>query len=526
MSRKPPPQFIRGQEMLIGELLSNTAARLPDKAAIVMGGFSQTYAELDRAANQFAQALLREGMGKGHNIAIYSLNQPNYASIYFGTARSGALLAHLSTRFSSDELRHVIVGTDIEAIFVGARLAEMLVEIGDDLPGLKRIVVIGGDAPSGTESLSDFIGDAPSAPPNVDLSDDDAFAITYTGGTTGFPKGVVASHQSRVIGCQRAAREFGILEDDVFCCSTPLFHIAGLFVWFQTGILIGNTLVLMPNWDADEFMYLVEEEGVTASFMIPTQIKGIISHPNFSADRLKGWRYGNFGGAPMPVAQMENMLDVLPDVIWVEQYGQSESGNLTVRPPEFCRAKMASAGRAFQDLEMAIFDADDNPLPPGEIGELVTRGTHVMIGYYKNPEQTAETINGDGWIKTGDVGYIDADGFLFLVDRSKDLIISGGENIYPSEIENVLYRHAAVQECAVFGIPDEYWGELPAAHIVLEAGQKAGEDELMEFCIERLARHKRPRMIKFVEELPKTAVGKIQKNIIREQYWAGTERTI
>ena len=213
-------------------------------------------------------------------------------------------------------------------------------------------------------------------------------------------------------------------------------------------------------------------------------------------------------------------------MIWVEQYGQSESGNLTVRPPEFCRAKMASAGRAFQDLEMAIFDADDNPLPPGEIGELVTRGTHVMIGYYKNPEQTAETINGDGWIKTGDVGYIDADGFLFLVDRTKDLIISGGENIYPSEIENVLYRHAAVQECAVFGIPDEYWGELPAAHIVLEAGQKAGEDELMEFCIERLARHKRPRMIKFVEELPKTAVGKIQKNIIREQYWAGTERTI
>ena len=512
--------------MLIGEILSNTAARLPHKPAIVMGGYSQSYGELDRAANRFAQALLREGLGKGHNIAIYSLNQPNYASIYFGAARSGVLLAHLSARFSSDELRHVIAGTDIEAIFVGARLADMIKDIQGDLPGLKRIIVIGGEAPPGTESLLDFIGDAPDGAPDVALNDEDAFAITYTGGTTGFPKGVVAGHQSRVIGCLRAEREFGILEDDVLCCSTPLFHIAGLFVWFQTGILIGNTLVLMPAWDAEEFMHLVEEEGVTASFMIPTQIKGIISHPNFSAERLQGWRYGNFGGAPNPVAQMEKMLEVLPDVIWVEQYGQSESGNLTVRPPEFCRAKMASAGRAFEDLEMAIFDAGDKPVAPGEIGELVTRGEHVMIGYYKNPEETAAVINGDGWIRTGDVGYIDEDGFLFLVDRSKDLIFSGGENIYPSEIENVLYSHAAVNECAVFGIPDDYWGELPAAHVVLEARQNVGEQELMDFCTERLARYKRPRMIRFVEALPKTAVGKIQKNMIREEYWAATDRTI
>ncbi|MBT5179565.1 MAG: AMP-binding protein, partial [Rhodospirillaceae bacterium] len=326
--------------------------------------------------------------------------------------------------------------------------------------------------------------------------------------------------------CLRAEREFGLTEDDVFCCSTPLFHIAGLFVWFQTGVLIGNTLVLMPAWDAEEFMRLVEEDGVTASFMIPTQINGIISHPNFAAERLKGWRYGNFGGAPNPVAQMQKMLDVLPYVIWVEQYGQSESGNLTVRPPEFCAAKMASAGRAFADLDMAIFDADDNPLPPGEVGELVTRGVHVMIGYYKNAEATKAAINSDGWIRTGDVGYIDEDGFLFLVDRSKDMIISGGENIYPSEIENALYSHAAVNECAVFGIPDDYWGELPAAHVVLEDGESVDEEALMDFCIERLARHKRPRMIKFVEELPKTAVGKIQKNIIRAHYWAGTERTI
>ncbi|MBT3884023.1 MAG: AMP-binding protein [Rhodospirillaceae bacterium] len=516
----------RDQGMLIGEILANTAARVPDKPAIVAGEFSQTYGELDRTANRFAQALISTGLGKGHNIGIYSPNKPDYPVIYFGAARSGAILAHLSARFSLGELQNVIDSTDIEAIFVDAGLAGNLMDIWGDLPGLKRIIAIGGAAPEGTESLAGFIGDAPDTPPDVALTDDEAFAITYTGGTTGFPKGVVAGHQSRVIGCLRAEREFGLTEDDVFCCSTPLFHIAGLFVWFQTGVLIGNTLVLMPAWDAEEFMRLVEEDGVTASFMIPTQINGIISHPNFAAERLKGWRYGNFGGAPNPVAQMQKMLDVLPYVIWVEQYGQSESGNLTVRPPEFCAAKMASAGRAFADLDMAIFDADDNPLPPGEVGELVTRGVHVMIGYYKNAEATKAAINSDGWIRTGDVGYIDEDGFLFLVDRSKDMIISGGENIYPSEIENALYSHAAVNECAVFGIPDDYWGELPAAHVVLEDGESVDEEALMDFCIERLARHKRPRMIKFVEELPKTAVGKIQKNIIRAHYWAGTERTI
>ncbi|NQV57496.1 MAG: AMP-binding protein [Rhodospirillales bacterium] len=512
--------------MLIGELLSETAERLPDKRAIVLGGFTQTYRELDLAANRFANALINEGLGKGHNIAILSPNQPDYPALYFGAARSGAVLGHMSVRLSAEEQKKIIIATDIEAIFVYFNLAKTLMEISDDMPGLKRIIVFGGAAPAGAETLDEFIGAASEAAPDVLLSEDDAFAITYTGGTTGFPKGVVASHASRVIGCLRAEREFQIQAGDVFCCSTPLFHIAGLFVWFQTGIRMGNTLVLMPHWDAEEFMRLVEEEGVTASFMIPTQINGVISHPNFSANRLKGWRYGNFGGAPNPVAQMEKMMEVLPHVTWVEQYGQSESGNLTVRPPEFCRSKIASAGRAFKDLEMAIFDDKDKPLPVGETGELVTRGVHLMAGYYKSPELTAEVMTEDGWIRTGDVGYLDEDGFLYLVDRSKDVIISGGENIYPMEIENVLYKHPAVNECAVFGIPDDYWGELPAAHVVLEAKIHATVKELSDFVAAKIARHKRPRMIKFVRYLPKTAVGKIQKNAIRDEYWKGRDRKI
>jgi len=512
--------------MLIGEILSTSAQRLPNKTAIRLGDNQQTFAELDRAADQFAQSLVKAGYVKGHNIAVFSGNQFDYPTIFFGAARSGAVLAHLSARFSLEEVKRVINDTDIEAIFVHVDLADTLVQIRDAVPNLKRIIVFGGDAPGGFETLEAFIGDAPAISPGVAISPEDAFSIVYSGGTTGFPKGIVASHQSRVIGSVRAQREFGLLDDDVFCCSTPLFHIAGLFVWFQTGILNGNTCVLMPRWDAEEFMRLVEEDGVTASFMIPTQINGVISHPNFSAGRLKGWRYGNFGGAPNPVAQLEKMVDVLPDVIWIEQYGQSESGNLTVRPPEFCLSKAASAGRAFQDVDMEILGPDGSLLPAGETGELVTRGVHQMTGYYKNPEETAKVFTADGWLKTGDVGYLDEDGFLFLVDRSKDMIISGGENVYPSEIESTLYQHPAVNECAVFGVPDDYWGELPAAHVVLEAGAALKEEELIDFCLERLARHKRPRLIKFVDQLPKTVVGKIQKSRIREEYWRDTGRTL
>jgi acyl-CoA synthetase (AMP-forming)/AMP-acid ligase II len=310
------------------------------------------------------------------------------------------------------------------------------------------------------------------------------------------------------------------------CCSTPLFHIAGLFVWFQTSIKMGCTCVMMAAWNPDEFIDMVEHKGVTAAFLVPTQINSVISHPEFSKERLINWRYCNYGGGPTSVAQLERMLNGLPDMVWQEQYGQTESGNLTVRPPDFNRSKSNSVGRAFSDVEIAIFDLDDNPLTAGEPGEIVTRGVNKMMEYYKDPQQTKDAFTEDGWLKTGDVGYLDEDGFLFLVDRSKEMIISGGENVYPTEIEDALYSHEAVNECAVFGIPDDHWGELPAAHVVLEAGKSIAEDELIDYCAAKIARHKRPRLIKFVDSLPKTAVGKIQKNVIKEAYWKDRDRSI
>ncbi len=507
--------------MLIGDLLTEGTARNPDNTAIVAGDQQLSYRKLDEAANRIANALIAQGYGKGHNVAILSTNQLDYGTIFFGTARSGGILAHLSARFSDDELSHVVSKSDIELIFVQAPLLENLNRVSGDLPDGIRIVVFDGDSEGNAESIEKFLGDASSDAPSVDITDSDPFAITFTGGTTGFPKCVLVNHASRVICAVRAQREYDVKHGDVLCCSTPLFHIAGLFVWFMTGIKMGNTCHMMKAWDAAEFIDWVENKGVSSAFLVPTQINSVISHEDFTPERVKNLRYVNYGGSPTSTAQLERMLEILPNVIWEDQYGQSEAGNMTIRPLEFIRSKSKSVGRPFQDIEMAALDAGGKVLPTGEPGEISTRGVNVMMGYYKDPEKTAESMTEDGWLKTGDVGYFDEDGFVFLVDRSKEMIISGGENVFPTEIEGALYQHEAVNECAVFGIPDEHWGELPAAHVVLESGATVGEQELIDFCAEKIARFKRPRMIKFVDSLPKTAVGKIQKTVIKEEYWRG-----
>ena len=514
--------------MLIGDLLKNSADIYPDKPAIISGEQIASYKELDKVANKIANAIIDQDLPKNLNLAILSANQFEYPAIYFGAARSGKILAHLSSRFTNDELLQVINKTDIALIFVHVDLLENLLSIRKTVPNLSNIIYFGSYRPKSknVSSLKDFVVGAPSDEPEVVIKETDAFAITYTGGTTGFPKGVVVNHASRIIGSIRAEREFDIKASDINCCSTPLFHIAGLFVWFQTCIKMGCTCIFLPRWSPEDFVDLVETCGVTGAFLVPTQINSVLNHPDFSVERLKNWRYCSHGGAPTSTAQLELMLKKLPDVIWEEQYGQSEAGNLTVRPELFTLKKAASVGRAFSDLELVIIDQNEIKLPTGISGEVVTKGTHTMMRYYNEPDQTKEVFTSDGWLKTGDIGYIDADGFLFLVDRSKDIIISGGENIYPTEIENALYSHPDVRECAVFGIPDDHWGELPAAHVIVKEGKNISKSELEAHCATKISRHKRPRLIKFVTSLPKTVVGKIQKNIIREQYWLERDRSI
>jgi acyl-CoA synthetase (AMP-forming)/AMP-acid ligase II len=518
--------------MLTGDILRVAASRVPDKIMLVGQGHRWSFAEADAKTNQFANALIAAGLASGARVAIMSSNRPEYALSYFGIARSGHVSAHVSFRSSVEEAAFVLNLVEAELIIFESRFAGLVDEARESVASLSRFVFL--DDGSGSEqnvtgavSFPDFINSHPESSPVVEIQEDDPVAITFTGGTTGFPKAVLVNHKARSATAYAAAIDFDIDERDVVLCATPLFHTAGLFVWFVNAVMMGARAVMQSAWDPVEFLDTVDREKVTAAFLVPSQLNDLVSHPEFSTAKLGTLRKMGFAGAPMSKALFERIQDALPDVEFTENYGQSEVCPITIRRPWHPREKMGSVGRPAFNVEIEVSDSSGNILPRGEVGEVIVRSEQAFTEYYNDPEQTARAFrNRDGWIWTGDVGQIDEDGFLTLVDRAKDMLVSGGENIYPAELENVLYKHDAVAECAVFGIPHEQWGEVPAAHVVLVSDCDCTEQQLIDFCAAKVARFKRPRLVKFVDSLPKTAVGKIQKVVLREAYWTDRDKNI
>jgi len=518
--------------MLTGDFLRDSATGAPDRVALIGRGQRLTYAQFDEQANRLANALLDLRLEKGAKVAIMSTNCPEYAIAYFAIARTPYVSAHCSTRSIANELIYVLNKIEAEVLFLESRFAPVIAAVLPDLDKPIRLILF--DRPNAQEiqldeamHIDQFISGKPADPPTVALDENDAFAITLTGGTTGLPKAVLVSHKARCASAVAAARDFGLDESDIVVASTPLFHTAGLFVWFGTAVMLGTSVVLPEAWDPVEFMRLVAQEKITAAFLVPSQLNDLVTHPEFSATPLKTLCNIGYAGAPMGRALSERIRAALPHVAFTENYGQSEACPITIRCERHGDGKLETVGRAASNAEIAIVDQEGKLLPTREIGDIVTRGDQLFDGYFNDPEETAKAFRlSDGWLLTGDVGFLDEDGFLTLVERSKDMLVSGGENVYPAEIENALYQHEAVVECAVFGIPDDRWGEVPAAHVVLSADATVSEDELIDFCASKIARFKRPRVVKFVDSLPKTPVGKIQKNELREPYWAGQEKKI
>jgi acyl-CoA synthetase (AMP-forming)/AMP-acid ligase II len=316
-------------------------------------------------------------------------------------------------------------------------------------------------------------------------------------------------------------------ERDVVAIVTPLFHVAALNIMFQPAILVGATCVFVTPWSVDGFMSACEREGITAAFMVPTQANMLVSHAGFDAARLRTWRKLSFAGAPMPDWVQRELKAKLPDLALTQIYGQSEVGVLTSLRDWNLPQKLGSIGRQAFNVDVALFRTDGVEAAPGEPGEIASRGDNVMMAYYNEPEQTAAVFRlGGGWLLTGDVGVRDQDGFISLIDRAKDMLISGGENVYPKEIEDVIYGLDAVAECAVFGIPDDKWGEVPAAFVQLKPGATLQTEAVVARCQQQLAEFKRPRVVRIVQEFPKTPIGKIQKNLLREPFWQGKTRKI
>jgi len=507
--------------MLTGDMLRRSAERFPRKPAILWEDKSLSYRDLDRAANRMANTLLSLGYGKGSKVGILSRNRIEYGVAFFGVARSGAVVVNVSVLYAPEELAYVLAKADVEILFYEDRFAEKVEAVRDALPKLQDAICIGGDA----DAFQAFFANASNDYPDVEMNEDDPFCMTYTGGTTGRPKGVLVSHRNRVVTAHSVMMEEAIDERDVVAIVTPLFHVAALNIMFQPAILAGATTCLLSKWGTDDFAAMAKRHGVTAGFMVPTQVSMVVSDPQFDASNFVTWKKLSFAGAPMPDWVQKEMMKLLPEVNMTQIYGQSEMGVLTALPYWHLSNKLGTVGRQAYNVDVAVIDKDGQPVAPGEVGEIVSRGANVMLEYYNEPEQTAAFWK-HGWAHTGDVGTIDEDGFITLVDRSKDMIISGGENIYPKEIENAIYEHEAVSECAVFGVPDDKWGEVPVAYVLLKIEGTATEEDLVEHCAERLARFKRPRFVKFVTEFPKTPIGKIQKNVLREPYWKDREKKI
>lgn len=512
--------------MLIGEILTHTAARLPDKVAVIDGDRRLSFSELDRAADRFAGALAAAGLARGARIAILAPNIVEYPVVVFGAARAGVIACMISPRSTAADVAYMLNKTGVELLVFAGDLRPLVDAARGDARALRHLVVI-GDGNGEAVPFNAFLGTGSGTPPAVTLAENDPVAMTFTGGTTGFPKAVLVTHRNRVTACAICREQFGLTGEDIGIVAAPLFHAVGQFIWFQTLVMLGCTQVMLPRWDVAAFCDMVERHRATATLMVPTQLRDLLGHPQSSPARLASLRHISYAGAPMALALFDRLTEALPQVEFVEHYGQSETGPLTIRRGSHPHDKRGTVGRAVAGLGLKIVDRDGREVAIGQVGELITRGGHVFTGYWDDPDQTAAAFkNGDGWLWTGDLGVSDDEGFITLVDRSKDMIVSGAENIYPTEIERALSSHPAVAECAVFGIPDDKWGEVPAAHVVLRPGHQATAEDLIAHVVGIVARFKRPRRIEFVERLPKTPVGKVQKSQLRAPYWQGRARQI
>lgn len=509
--------------MLTGDMLRRSAERFPSKPAVLWQGASLSYEDLNSDANRLANALLAQGLNKGAKVGIISRNRPEYATAFFGVARSGGVLVNISVLYAADELQFVLARADVEVLLIEDIFLDKLAAIRDQLPKLRSIYVIGSKG--GADSLDGLLATGSADYPTIAIDEDDPFCMTYTGGTTGRPKGVLCSHRNRMITAHTVAVEEAIDELDIVGIVTPMFHVAALNIMFQPAMLVGASVTLLSKWNVADFAAMARDTGMTAAFMVPTQAAMMVSAPDFDAANFASFEKLSFAGAPMPDWVQRDLMKKLPALKMTQIYGQSEVGVLTSLRHWYLPEKLSSIGRQAFNVDVALVDPEGKPVKPGEIGEIVSRGENVMLEYYNEPEQTKAFFR-HGWGWTGDVGTIDELGFITLVDRSKDMIISGGENVYPKEIENVIYELPAVAECAVFGIPDDKWGEVPAAYVLLKSGEALAEDALVEHCAAHLARFKRPRVVKFVDAFPKTPIGKIQKNVLREPYWKNREKKI
>lgn len=504
---------------LIGEIVSRISDTRAHAPALIDTDRTYSYRTYDQDANRFARAAtgVPAAAKRGPVMAIMCRNSIEYAIAYLGMARTKGLLVHISPRATTDEVAQIFAQTDPDILVADAPSLTICERAG--LPA--RIIRLSIDAePSQKhQKFADFFTHLPSDPLGLTIDPDQPFAINYTGGTTGQPKGSVSSHRARAVSAMASALDFGLTATDIAAVTTPMCHAAGLFTWFQPVLYAGGACVPIPRWNASDFVHAVATLGITCAFVVPAQLRMLLDDPNFSATSLRSLRLIACGGAPVPQDLIAKTEALLPHTDLYRAYGSTETGHLLSQSPERRAVFPYAAGPPGRHVDVSVFRAPGIPASVGEIGEVATKGPHLMTRYLDAPEETAAFFKSDdGWGWTGDLGRIEADGQITLTGRLKDLVISGGMNIYPGELEVILKTAPDIADCAVFGLPDSKWGEVPAAAIVLTPAGSLSAQAIIDFCASQVAAHKRLSKIFFVDEIPRTAAGKAQRHLLRERF--------
>jgi acyl-CoA synthetase (AMP-forming)/AMP-acid ligase II len=520
--------------MNISKLLTKSAGTFPNNLAIVYGSRRFTYAQFNSRVNRLANALYRLGIGQGDNVALLQYNYPEMLESMFACFKAGLGAVPINWRLHPNEFAFIIDHSEARAVILSPEFNESIVDIRGRIKKAQHLITLSG-AEGEHLDYETLISKESEEFADAEVRDDDLAWLFYTSGTTGMPKGAMLTHRNLLAMTMNFYADIcpGFGPDDVVLHAAPLSHGSGLYALPNIGKAAANIILESQSFDPDLIFKAIQDYRVTNMFAAPTMIKLMVESAAVDKYDHSSLRALNYGGAPMLAEDLREAMTKLGPCL-VQLYGQAESPmTITYLPhrdhvpdgtPEQMK-RLSSAGFPRTDVEVTIFDPDDKELPPGETGEIVTRSDLVMKGYWRNTEATAKTLK-NGWLHTGDVGYMDESGYLFIMDRSKDMIISGGENIYPREIEEVLIRHPAVREVAVVGVPDPKWGEAVKAVVSLVEGRSATADELIAFCKDHIASYKKPKSLDFVDELPKNNYGKILKRELRAKYWGARERKV
>lgn len=507
--------------MNAGDILRFFANRHPEKTAVHYLDRTVTYKELNNRVNRLANRFLSLGYRPNDKISILLQNCIEYLEIVFALAKIGAISVPINFRLVDEEIKYIVNDSESKGLILEKEFIENVDSVKSQLVvETDKYYVTGNDVADGFLSYEAlFKGSSPDEPHST-VDENSCFVMTYTSGTTGRPKGVVASHKSKLLSFLAQAIEFKIWEDDTQLVAAPLCHSAGIFLCVQQ-LAVGGTVCIMKQFDAQEALKLIEEKAVTNTFMVPTMYNFILELPDDKRLKydLSSVRVLLCAGAPLPTKVKEGMIGLFHNAGLYEYYGATESAFVTYLKPEDQRDKVRCAGKPFWGVEVKLVDADHKTVPVNEIGEIFVKSPFLFDSYYKRGK---EGFVGE-WFASGDLAKQDQDGFFYIVDRKVDMIISGGENIYPAEVEEVLYSHPNILEAAVIGIPDDRWGEAVRALVVLKKGKSSTDKEIMQFCRKKLAGYKVPRSVGFLDELPKSTSGKILKRELRDPYWKGKE---